>query len=79
MATKVLVGEKEYFKGIEKINYEGRESSNPLAFKFYDENKVVAGKSMKDHFQSESFHDPRRFFRQCPHSYGHRSVHAIDS
>lgn len=51
MSTKVLVGEQEYFKGIEKISYEGRESNNPLAFKFYDENKVVAGNSMKDHFR----------------------------
>lgn len=51
MTTKVVIGEKEYFKGIKKINYEGRESNNPLAFKFYDENKVVAGKSMKDHFR----------------------------
>ena len=51
MPTKVLIGEKEYFKGIDKINYEGKESNNPLAFKFYDENKVVAGKSMKDHFR----------------------------
>ncbi len=51
MATKVLVGEKEYFKGIDKIQFEGKESNNPLAFKFYDENKVVAGKSMKDHFR----------------------------
>ncbi len=51
MSTKVLVGGKEYFKGIDKIQYEGKESNNPLAFKFYDENKIVAGKSMKDHFR----------------------------
>ncbi len=48
---EVLVGNKEYFKGIGKINYEGRESDNPLAFKFYDENKVIAGKTMKEHFR----------------------------
>ncbi|MCX7986440.1 MAG: xylose isomerase [Bacteroidales bacterium] len=48
---EVLVGNKEYFKGIGKIKYEGRESSNPLAFKFYDENKVVAGKTMKEHLR----------------------------
>jgi len=42
---------KVYFPGIEKIAYEGRESDNPLAFKFYDEDKLVAGKSMKDHFR----------------------------
>lgn len=41
----------EYFSGIGKINYEGPQSDNPLAFKFYDENKVVAGKTMKDHFR----------------------------
>jgi xylose isomerase len=41
----------EYFKGIGKIQFEGRESDNPLAFKFYDENRVVAGKTMKEHFR----------------------------
>ncbi|MBN8838524.1 MAG: xylose isomerase [Sphingobacteriia bacterium] len=44
----VLVGNKEYFKGIGQIQYEGKESTNPLAFKWYDENKTVAGKSMKE-------------------------------
>lgn len=48
---EVLVGNKEYFKGIGKIKYEGKESTNPLAFKFYDENKVVAGKTMKEHLR----------------------------
>ncbi len=47
----VLLGNKEYFPGIGKINFEGRESDNPLAFKFYDENKVVAGKTMKEHMR----------------------------
>jgi len=41
----------EYFKGIEKIKYEGKDSDNPLAFKYYDENKVVGEKTMKDHFR----------------------------
>ncbi len=41
----------EYFKGIEKIKYEGKESDNPLAFKYYDENRMVGGKTMKDHFR----------------------------
>lgn len=47
----VVTGNKEYFKGIGKIKYEGRDSKNPLAFKWYEENKIVAGKSMKDHFR----------------------------
>ena len=46
-----LIGKKEYFKGIEKIKYEGKGSDNPLSFKFYDENRLVAGKTMKDHFK----------------------------
>ncbi|KAF0152369.1 MAG: xylose isomerase [Ignavibacteria bacterium] len=46
-----LVGEKEYFKGIGKIQYEGPESKNHLAYKWYDENKVVFGKTMKDYFR----------------------------
>ena len=42
---------KEYYKGIEKIKYEGSESDNPLAFKYYDPNKVVAGKKNERAFQ----------------------------
>lgn len=42
---------KEYFAGIEKIRFEGRDSNNPLAFKYYDADCVVAGKKMKEHFR----------------------------
>ncbi len=48
---EVLLGNKSYFPGIGKIKFEGRESDNPLAFKFYDEKKVVAGKTMKEHMR----------------------------
>lgn len=48
---KIVLGNNEYFPGIGKIAYEGKESKNPLAFRFYDENKVVYGKSLKDHFR----------------------------
>ncbi|RIH64251.1 xylose isomerase [Mariniphaga sediminis] len=48
---EVLKGNKEYFKGIGQIKYEGPESRNPLAFRWYDENRVVAGKSMKEHLR----------------------------
>ncbi len=47
----VTLGNTEYFKGIDKIQFEGKESDNPLAFKYYDENQVVAGKTMKEHFK----------------------------
>ncbi len=40
-----------YFKNIEKIQYEGIASSNPLAFKYYDPERVVAGKPMKEHLR----------------------------
>ena len=40
-----------YFPNIEKIKFEGRDSDNPLAFKFYDENQKVAGKTMKEHLR----------------------------
>lgn len=48
---EVLKGNKEYFKGINQIKFEGPQSKNPLAFKWYDENQVVAGKTMKDHLR----------------------------
>ncbi|GEP98902.1 xylose isomerase [Chitinophaga cymbidii] len=41
----------EFFKGIPVIRYEGRESDNPLAFRWYDAHKVVAGKTMKEHLR----------------------------
>ncbi len=47
----VLIGEKEFFKGVGQIQYEGTETNNPLAFRWYDANKVVAGKTMKDHLR----------------------------
>ncbi|MEX1268624.1 MAG: xylose isomerase [Balneolaceae bacterium] len=40
-----------YFPNVSKINYEGPDSDNPLSFKYYQEDKVIAGKTMKDHFR----------------------------
>jgi xylose isomerase len=40
-----------YFPNIGKIPFEGKESDNPLAFRFYDENRIIAGKTMKEHFK----------------------------
>jgi xylose isomerase len=37
-----------FFEGIDKIKYEGADSHNPLAYKWYDENRVVLGKTMKE-------------------------------
>ena len=46
-----LIGNKEYFKGIGEIQYEGKDSDNPLAFKYYNPEQVVAGKTMREHFK----------------------------
>ena len=48
MAT---LGNKEYFKGISEIKFEGKESDNPLAFKYYNPDQIVAGKTMREHFK----------------------------
>ena len=48
---EIILGEKEYFKGLGQVKYEGPESDNPFAFRWYDENKVVAGKTLKEHLR----------------------------
>jgi xylose isomerase len=47
----VFKGNKEYFPGIDQIKYEGQDSKNPLAFKWYDENRIVGGKTMKEYLR----------------------------
>ena len=41
----------DYFKNINEIKFEGGKSENPLSFRFYDENKIVLGKPMKEHLR----------------------------
>ena len=41
----------KYFEGIEKVKYEGPESKNPLAYRYYDAEKIVLGKPMKEHLK----------------------------
>lgn len=43
------MSKKVYFKGIEKIKYEGPTSKNPLAFKYYNPDEMVMGKTIKEH------------------------------
>ena len=40
---------KEFFPNVPAILYEGKNSKNPFAFKFYDPERIVFGKKMKDH------------------------------
>tara|TARA_Y100000994_G_scaffold176446_1_gene145593 strand:- start:37 stop:1374 length:1338 start_codon:yes stop_codon:yes gene_type:complete len=51
MSLNVVVGDKEYFPGIQKIKFEGKDSDNPLSFKYYDPEKLVNGKAMKEHLR----------------------------
>lgn len=47
----VVTASKKYFKNIGQIKYEGPQSDNPLAFRWYDENKKIAGKTMKEYLR----------------------------
>ncbi|MEX0927954.1 MAG: hypothetical protein WDZ53_01015, partial [Balneolales bacterium] len=47
----VVTGNTEFFKNIGQIPFEGPGSDNPLAFRYYDEQKVIAGKTMKEHLR----------------------------
>jgi len=48
----------EYFKGIGQVKYEGKDSKNPLAFKYYNPDEKVGDKTMKEHlrFSMASWH-----------------------
>lgn len=49
---QLTLGDKVYFPFLDKpVAFEGRESDNPLAFKFYDPNRLVGGKSLRDHLR----------------------------
>ncbi|WP_166922023.1 xylose isomerase [Flavobacterium poyangense] len=47
----IVLGDKEYYKGIGQIKYEGKDSDNPLAFRYYNPEQIVAGKTMREHFK----------------------------
>lgn len=46
-----VLGEKEFFNGIGTIQFEGKNSDNPLAYKYYNPDQVVQGKTMREHFK----------------------------
>lgn len=48
---KLTIGNKEFFTGIGEIKFEGTESRNPLAFRYYDENRIIGGKTMKEYLR----------------------------
>lgn len=47
----MTVQKTEYFKGIGKIPFEGKDSDNPLAFKYYDPSRKVGNKTLKEHLR----------------------------
>jgi xylose isomerase len=47
----IYKGIKEAYPGIGKIEFEGRNSKNPLAFRWYNPEEIVNGKKMKDHLR----------------------------
>ena len=47
----ITIGNKEFFKGVSQIKHEGPDSKNPLAFKYYNPEQIVCGKSMREHFK----------------------------
>jgi len=49
--SKTILGDQEFFKGIGEVKYEGLQSDNPFAYRWYDADRVVRGKSMKDHLK----------------------------
>ncbi len=49
--AQVVLGEREFFPGIGPIPYEGRESDQPLAFRWYEADRVVGEKTMAEHFK----------------------------
>jgi xylose isomerase len=51
MTRKITLGNLEYFKGIQKIEFEGHTSKNPLAFKWYEPARMIRGKRMEDHLK----------------------------
>ncbi len=51
MALHLTLGDREYFPGIAPIQYEGPDSDNPLAFKYYNPDQLLAGKTMRDHLR----------------------------
>jgi xylose isomerase len=42
---------REFFTGVRPVRYEGTDTDNPLAYRYYDKDRVVLGKSMQEHLR----------------------------
>lgn len=47
----VTFGSKEFFPDVAAIRFEGPDTDNPLAFRYYNPSQIVAGKTMSEHFK----------------------------
>ncbi|HEY5467042.1 MAG TPA: xylose isomerase, partial [Clostridia bacterium] len=41
----------EFYPSVSKIKYEGNQSCNPMAFRFYNPDEILAGKPMREHMK----------------------------
>ncbi len=48
---KTITGKKQFFKGIKRVRFEGKESDNPLAFRYYNANQKIGKKTMEQHLR----------------------------
>jgi xylose isomerase len=48
---KVVTGSQPFFKSIKKVRFEGKESDNPMAFKYYNAQQKVGKKTMENHLR----------------------------
>src|SRR5690606_27354971 len=48
---KLTLGDKEHFKGIGQMKYQGPKTDNPLAFRYYDASRKLGKKTMEEHFR----------------------------
>ena len=47
----LCIGDRAYFDGIGPVRYEGPDSDNPFAYRFYNPDEIIAGKTMAEHFR----------------------------
>ncbi|HNG89578.1 MAG TPA: xylose isomerase, partial [Saprospiraceae bacterium] len=47
----ILIGDRTYFPTVSRVAYEGPQTDNPLAFRWYDAQRLVGGKTMREHFK----------------------------
>ncbi|HEL1596253.1 TPA: xylose isomerase [Streptococcus suis] len=82
-----------YFSNLEKIKFEGKQTTNPFAFRHYNPEEIIEGKTMKEHFRfalaywhtmtqdgSDPFGNPthiRTWFGQTPMETAHNRVDAF--